>query len=264
MCVPYKVGTSEKKENILKIKKIYNYINEIAPFSVIDEGDNVGLIIGSLDVETEAVLIALDLTEEVIAEAVIIGAKLIVTHHPPIYLPLKSIESDSVIYKAIQKGLTVISAHTNLDIAKNGVNDQLCEKLGLTNTSTFANGLGRLCTLEEPIEISEFTKNIKQSLGAPFVNYLKETEKCHKIAVICGGGGGFFDKAAQEGIDTFITGEAPHHVMIEAHRLGINVICAGHFHTENIVCQPLCKMLTDKFPNLKCETSLFRLKTENV
>lgn len=121
----------------MKAREIYQKINEFAPFKTAESYDNVGLLAGDPNVEVKKALIALDCTDEVIEEAITTGAQLIITHHPIIFNPLKTVLYGSVVYKIIRAGLTVICAHTNLDMAKGGVNDALAKVLELCNVDDF-------------------------------------------------------------------------------------------------------------------------------
>ena len=116
---------------MVKAAEILNYINEIAPFDTAMGFDNVGLLIGNAQQTSETVLLALDVTSEVTEEAVSAGAKIIISHHPIIFTPLKSIETNSIPYLSVKNDITVISAHTNLDKAKEGINEYLAKLLEL-------------------------------------------------------------------------------------------------------------------------------------
>ena len=124
-----------------KIIDIYKEIDKVAPFNTAAEFDNVGLLIGSFDTEVKKALLALDVTSEVINEAINIGANLIITHHPVIFNPLKRIREEDAVYKLIKNDIAVISVHTNLDLALNyGVNFTLANKLGVKITVTSVDG----------------------------------------------------------------------------------------------------------------------------
>lgn len=122
----------------MKIADFYNIIDGFAPFSHAYEWDNCGLLLGDKNTEVTRALLALDITSGVITHAEQTGANLIITHHPVIFSPLKSISAQSLVYRLIRAGISVISAHTNLDIAKHGVNDCLAEAINLINIRNFA------------------------------------------------------------------------------------------------------------------------------
>ncbi len=116
---------------------VYNAINQMAPFSTAMSWDNVGLLIGSSETPVKKALLALDVTSPVLEEAVSTEANLIITHHPIIFKALSQIQADSLVYRLIAAGISVISAHTNLDMAPGGVNDSLAACLGLMNLHPF-------------------------------------------------------------------------------------------------------------------------------
>lgn len=113
------------------LEDVYNAVNTLAPFELAMDWDNAGLLIGGKDDPVTRALVALDVTDTVLDEAVRTKAQLLVTHHPVIFHPIKRIETGSLPYRLIQSGIGVISAHTNLDIAEGGVNDRLAQALGL-------------------------------------------------------------------------------------------------------------------------------------
>lgn len=115
------------------VRDIYRVMDQMAPFSLSMDFDNTGLLVGDEDAEVTGVLLALDCTSAVLEEAQKKGANLILTHHPIIFKGIKSVRADSVVYQAIRRGVHVISAHTNLDIAQGGVNDCLAHQLGLSD-----------------------------------------------------------------------------------------------------------------------------------
>lgn len=230
----------------MKIKEVYDFLDFIAPFNTAAEWDNCGLSVGSLENEVTKILVALDVTEGLIEEAVKTGAELVVTHHPLIFTPVSQIESESLVYKAVKSGVTFISSHTCLDKAIGGVNDCLAVKVGIKNVQTSETD-GCLKTGEiEPCSASEFAKTIKNALGGK-VAFTDNGKEIKKVAFCSGAGGDFINAAADLGADALLTGEAKHHEYLEANRLGIALFDAGHYETEVVVCEFLRKSLDLQF-----------------
>jgi dinuclear metal center YbgI/SA1388 family protein len=123
----------------MKIKEIVELLEELAPIGLQEAYDNTGLIVGNYDNEIKAVLCTVDVTEEVIEEAIKLGANFIISHHPVLFGEIKSITSrtyiERIIVQAIKNDISLYSAHTNLDNISDGVNKILCEKIGLKNCS---------------------------------------------------------------------------------------------------------------------------------
>ena len=228
--------------------EIMSYLESIAPSESAMSFDNVGLLIGDPQAGSELVLLALDLTREVLDEALRRGAGIIVTHHPVIFSPLKRIDVRSIQYAAVSSGITVISAHTNLDIAPGGVNDTLAEKLGVKSE----NGTDSECMLvgetENEQDVREFALRIKEVLGCRGLRYTEGRGTVRRIAVACGSGGSSIFSAAKEGADALVTGEIKHHELLFAAEKKIAVFDLGHFCSEDMIIPELAGRLSDALP----------------
>jgi len=233
----------------MKIKEVYDFIDSIAPYNTQCEWDNSGFMCGDMEKEVDSVMLCLDCTNDVIEQAVANNCKLIVCHHPLIFAPVRKIFNGTPLYNAIGNDITVISAHTNLDMADDGVNDVLSAKLGLSESEKlFAEGapfmrMGNV-TEQSAEEFASFVAH-KLENGAEVYD---SGRTVHKVAVCGGAGGEYIPEAFSAGCDTFVTGEAKHHERLEAQRLGINLIVAGHFSTEVPVLSKLCDKLLRAFP----------------
>lgn len=234
----------------MKIKEVFDFLDFIAPFNTAAEWDNCGLSVGSVENNVTKILIALDVTDEVIEEAIKIGAELVVTHHPLIFTPVSKIEKESLVYKAVKSGVTFISSHTCLDKAIGGVNDCLAQKVGLKNVYTSEiDGFLKIGEIE-PCTAEEFALNIKNALGGK-VAFTDNGKEIKTVALCSGGGGDFITSAAALGVDALLTGEAKHHEYLEANHLGVALFDAGHFETEVVVCEFLRKSLDIQFDDIE-------------
>ena len=232
----------------MKIKEVYNFLDFVAPFNTAAQWDNCGLSVGSLDNDFTKIVISLDVTEKVIAKALEIGAQLVVTHHPLIFNPVTLLQSDSLVYKAVQSGITFISTHTCLDKAIGGVNDCLARKAGIVNVQHKTVDEFLKIGDVEPCTVKEFAEKIKDSLGSA-VAFTDNGKTIKRVAFCSGGGGDLIGAAAAMGADALLTGEAKHHEYLEAERLGVALITAGHYETEVIACDYLYDLLSKQFDN---------------
>lgn len=227
---------------------LYHTIDQLAPFATAEEWDNVGILAGAGGCAVTKVLVALDCTVPVIEKARRAGAELVITHHPVIFEGLRVLHRDSLPWKLAEAGLSVISAHTNLDIAEGGVNDALAEALGLTDVEPLP--IGRLGRLPEAMEARDFAAYVKAQLNAPGVRFTGS--RTVETVALCGGSGGkYLSDALERGADAYVTGEAPHHIWLEAAERGICLVEAGHFHTENVVVPSLAEYLRKKHPTVE-------------
>jgi dinuclear metal center YbgI/SA1388 family protein len=230
--------------------------------------DNVGLLCGSRSTSVTKVLIALDPFEGVCEEAASWGAQLIVTHHPLIFRPISAVTDETAIGRSIQlmcrKGISAVNAHTNLDCAPGGVNDILARKLDLSDISVIDPmgadetgapwGLLRCGTVDSQ-PLSAFLPRVKSALGCEGLRYVDAGKPVSKVAV---GGGSCADEmmsAIAAGCDTFVTSDVKYNQFWDAKDLGLNLIDAGHFYTENPVTGYLAEKISAAFPEVTVKIS---------
>ncbi len=238
---------------------IYDFLDEKYDFASALEYDNVGLLVGDGREKVTGVLVCLDCTDEAITEAAKMGANLIVTHHPVIFDPLKSVTEQSLVYRLIKNGISVISAHTNLDHADGGVNDMLAQTIGLLNIEKVADSEGffyRIGELDEPATSEQFAKSVSERLSFP-VKYVGNSSFIKRVAVCSGSGGSMLSEVIETGADAYVTADIKHNVFMEAHEAGITLIDAGHFNSEDIIVEPLCNEIRNTFPDIKVEAFHF-------
>ncbi len=231
--------------------EIYEYIDSIAPFETAMSFDNVGLLVGSEETITEKVLVSLDVSSKTLQEANEIGARIIVSHHPIIFNPLKKLLSDSVPYKAASLGITVISAHTNLDIAECGVNNTLADRAGVI----YENGTDSSCHLfgrfsKEYDEAEELADDLCCALRCKGVRFTERNGKIRSVCIACGAGGDSIFAAAAKDVDAVITGEIKHHELLYAMEKNIAVFDVGHYYSEALIVDVLVKRLSERFRNV--------------
>ncbi len=234
----------------MKIKAVYDFLDFIAPFNTAAQWDNCGLSVGSLNNEVTKLVVALDVTEDVINKAKEVGAELVVTHHPLIFDPVKAVESDSILYKAIQSGITFISTHTCLDKAVGGVNYCLARLAGIKNIKDCHSDEFLKIGEIEPCSADEYALKLKEALGG-MVTYTESEKLIKKVAFCSGSGGDLVGAARSEGADALLTGEAKHHEYLEAKNLGVALFSAGHYETEEPVCDYLRRTLKVQFDDVE-------------
>lgn len=231
----------------MKIHNIIEYTEKIAPIDTAEGWDNVGLLVGDKNAEVDRVLLALDITPEVVKEAKEIGAGLIVSHHPVIFSPLHALQPDNAVYLLAKYDIAALCLHTNLDRAEQGVNVALGKALGLKNTVFYPEDFLLIGEPENACDADTYAALIKEKLHAPSVRYTAGAVS--RVAVSSGGGGEGVELYEKYGFDAFVTGELKHHQYLCAKAHGIAAFDAGHFPTEDVVIKPLCNMLKTAFPD---------------
>ncbi len=253
---------------MVTVHDVLQYVEALAPKAMKESWDNVGLLCGSAKQEVRKILVALDPFESVCKEASDWGADLLVTHHPVIFQPAKSVTDDDGVGRAllqlIRSNISAINAHTNLDCTPGGVNDVLAAKLGLAdvavmnpkgvNTEGMPWGLLRNGTVETQ-ELRRFLEHVKSGLGCNGLRYTDGGRPVHHVAVGGGSCASALREVADAGCDTFVTSDIRYNQFWDAWELGINLIDAGHFCTENPVVAVLAEKLQAAFPDVEVKIS---------
>ena len=245
---------------MITVKEVLQAVEGFAPAYMKESWDNVGLLCGDPAQEVKKILVALDPFEHVCEEAQALGADLIVTHHPLIFQAPKSITTATSVGRSIlhlcRHGISAINAHTNLDCTPGGVNDVLAQTLELKDITVMApsgtdedgNPWGLLRTGTFEAELPAFLAHVKRKLHAPALRYVDGGRPVKKVAVGGGSCGGALVEAFHAGCDTFVTSDVKYNQFWDAHDLGMNLIDAGHFYTENPVIPVLAAKLQKIFP----------------
>lgn len=238
------------------VADILAFLDTLAPRSLKMDWDNCGLLCGRPGREVKTILVALDPFETVIDEAMRAEADLLVTHHPLIFRNgLMAVNEDTeagrCVLKLVENGIAAINAHTNLDIAPGGINDVLAQTLGLNGIETIGEeGLLRRGTVPAQ-PLPQFLAHVKQALGCDGLRYVDGGQEVTTVAV---GGGACADEmqeALAAGCDTFVTSDVKYNQFRTAFQLGLNLIDAGHFHTENPAMPVLRDKLQAAFPEVE-------------
>ena len=252
----------------MKAKQVFDALEQYAPLPLQDSYDNAGLQIGlTAEQEVTGALLCLDVTEAVIDEAERMGCNLIVAHHPLLFRGLKSITGRSYVercvIKAIQKGIGIYAAHTNLDNAEGGVNYRIAEKLGLKNL-TFLDakpgvtaGAGVVGELPMAEDEQSFLHRVKTLFGIQCIRHNQLCGREIRRVALCGGVGGFLlPNAISQGADVFLTGEMRYHDYF-GHEGDLLIAEMGHYESEQYTVDLLAEVLNSRFPELKIvKTSL--------
>ena len=238
-----------------KLNDIYSRLCEIAPLELQMDFDNAGIQIGRMNADVTKALLALDITDAVIDEAIDLGAQLIISHHPMLFHPEKSIRDDRLVpaklLKLAENRIAAISMHTNLDIAPDGVNDVLINLLGASAIEALDDGCGRVGSLPEEMSMKDFLLRCKAVLHTDGLRYCDSGRPVKKLAVMGGAGGDSLMQAFEKGCDTYVTADIKYHQFLDAAELGINLIDGDHFGTENPVILHLAQKLRREMPDVE-------------
>ena len=252
----------------VEISEIYDYLDSLYPFCTQEKWDNSGLLVENQSGEADTVMLALDITNRVVSEASCKWADLVISHHPVIFDPRRSITRNDPVHSLIWTDIAAICMHTNLDIASGGTNGVILRKFkeifklsGEPEPFEELGGglnLGWIVNLEEEISRKDFAAKLKEIFGCEYVRFNSEDGKTVSRAAFCSGSGGSMLSLADEKFcDALVTGDVKHDVWISAENGGRNenicVFDCGHFHTENIVLPELRRVLEERFPQLDIE-----------
>ena len=237
----------------MTIRELYAFLEEKIPRSLSCDWDNDGLMVCANDkAEVKRVLVALDITAAVAEQAIKEGYDLVVSHHPLIFHPLKSVAvGETIANKVIRlltSGISAMSFHTRLDAVGGGVNDVLANAVGLCDVTPFGKDgeeIGRIGNLPQPMTLKNFAALVKDATGAKYVQISDGGKLVSRVAVLGGGGAGESGAAAAAGADTYLTGDLRHDQLTEAPERGMNLVQGGHFFTENLVCDRIRELLLE-------------------
>ncbi|MBU1343117.1 MAG: Nif3-like dinuclear metal center hexameric protein [Proteobacteria bacterium] len=246
---------------MVKTKDILELLNTIAPFNIAEDWDNSGLQAGNLNWEVKKVMIGLDVSMPLMIAAKEWNSDLVLTHHPLMIRPEKSIDFDKMPGSAIEisakQKISIISAHTNLDKANDGLNDYFAAKIGLKKVKIFfidnsslmptdeMIGIGRIGVLESPMVLKQFVHQIKENLNLSYLRVTGDMQlPVSKIAVCTGSGGSFLDVFLKSDADVYITGDIKYHEarLVEEYSKGL--IDVGHFGSEHMAIDLLSGKLS--------------------
>ena len=243
----------------MTVKELYSEFARIIPEDLRESWDNDGIMCcADGTAEVTRVLVALDVTESIVDYAIEQSFDLIISHHPLIFKPLSAIDEENHIARKIIKllgsGISVFSFHTRLDKLMGGVNDQLAELLEIRFAEAFGDDeLGRIGYIDEPMDLQDFAYRVKQITGSDAVKYADGFNNVYKVALVGGDGKGYVKAALEAGADTYISGRIGYNVMEEASEMGINLIEAGHYFTEQHITDFFAETLYDLDPAIYVE-----------
>lgn len=242
------------------VQEIEQAIFQWAPRELAQSWDNVGMLVGDCGKEVHRILVALDITEAVVREAIAGGYDLIVSHHPVMncaWQPVQTLRSDTlqgrILLDLIRGGVAAICMHTNLDTAQGGVNDVLAGRLGLEHVEGLwdESGIGRMGTLPGPMSLADFLSLVRKRLRPNGIRFVPGgSTTIRRVAVGGGACGDFFPIAIGKGCDAFVTADVKYNQFLDAQALGLALVDAGHFPTEDPVCPALVQWLSARYPDL--------------
>ena len=246
----------------MNIQQVAEALERFAPLPLQESYDNAGLQIGlTVDEETSGVLLCLDVTEKVLEEAEAKGCNLVVAHHPLLFRPLRSLtgrtQVERCVAMAVQKGIAVYAAHTNLDNAPGGVNFKIAEKLGLADVRFLSplrsgeGGSGVVGKLPQPLRREAFLELVARTFGVEALRHNGAAPLTVQTVALCGGAGEFLlDEAIRQGADAFLTGEMGYHRYF-GHEEEILIGVMGHYESEQFTVQLLQEVLERACPGLR-------------
>lgn len=245
------------------VQDILDFLECIAPSYMKMDWDHIGLLCGRRSKPVQTVLVALDPFAHVCHEAAVRGVDVLLTHHPLIFQPLEAVTDERGVTRGLMElcahDISAVNAHTNLDCAPGGVNDVLAELLELEAVEVIHPGgvdaqgrpwglLHRGTTPELPLEA--FLARVRARLHTPVLRYVDGGRAVHRVAVGGGNCVAGMEETADAGCDTFVTADAKYNDFWKAQELGLSLIDAGHFYTENPVCAVVARRLREAFPEL--------------
>ncbi len=252
----------------MQCKEIMEIIETVYPKEAALSFDNVGLQAGRSNKEVKRIYLALDATKEVIQAAKDSQADMLITHHPLIFSPLKSVtDGDFIsrrILELIQSDISYYAMHTNYDVlGMAGLAERI---LGLGDARVLdvtgeidgrEEGIGRIGMLEGSMTLKECCRYVKERLALDTVKVFGDLDReVQCLAVSPGSGKSAVAPAVRKGADVLVTGDIGHHDGLDAWEQGLAVIDAGHYGTEYIFIEDMKQFLETRLDGVEVRTAL--------
>ena len=252
----------------MKIRQVLNALEQFAPLPLQESWDNAGLQVGLTEAEVSGALLCLDVNEQIVDEAMAKGCNLVVSHHPLLFRGLKQISGadyvQRTVIKAIKHDIVVVSMHTNMDNARDGVNWKIAERLGLTDVSPLlppptrgddsSNGgrmTGAVGLLPQPMAARDFIALVKSQFGVQCAMCNELLQRPISRVALCGGAGDFLlDDAVRAGADAFITGEMHYHQYF-GYEQRIQICVIGHYQSEQFTSEQFQDIIRRECPGVR-------------
>jgi dinuclear metal center YbgI/SA1388 family protein len=244
---------------VVRVADVMTWLDAHAPFRYAADWDNSGLQVGDPGAEVTCILVALDVTPQTLREAEENRCQCLVTHHPLLFQPLKTLRFDqsptALIIRAIQKGIHLIAAHTNLDAARDGTNQQLGRMLGLERCHPLEAdprwqgeeqyaGMGTVGDLPKAITLERFVAGLQLLFPAASLRVVGDGERLlRRVALCTGSGAGYLEKVVADGCDAFVSGDFKYHEARRGEEAGLALVDLGHFVSERLIVEPLAEVM---------------------
>ncbi len=243
---------------VVTLEKLMAYLETIAPLSLAEDYDNVGLLVGDRQAKVSRVLVSLDTDADVVAEAAEQGCELILSHHPLLFHPVRHILYDEAAGETLRRlvggGMALYACHTNLDAAEGGLCDYLLQKMGITDIrhsltdAARRDGIGRVAVLERAMTLGDLMEQIRDALSLPSLRYVGDPDELVQTVGICNGGGGdLVEDAYRMGCDLYISGDLKHHHGRFAYENNLALLELTHYDAEICFCDLMRELLTGRF-----------------
>lgn len=230
----------------MKCKDLIAKLEELSPAMYAMDWDNSGLLVGDPEADVTKVLLSVDVTDEVVDEAIREGANMILTHHPLIFSKInKVVATDFIgkrIIRMIENGICCYCMHTNFDVM--GMADAAADELGLLQSEVLMvtyeddiskEGIGRYGFLKDICPLQELAERVKATFALEHVTaYGDRNTEVAKVAISTGSGKSVIKYALKTDCDVIITGDIDYHTALDSVAQGLCIIDAGHFGLEKI------------------------------
>ncbi len=264
---------------VVRIDDVLSWLDGYAPFRYAADWDNCGLQVGDPAAEVKRILVALDVTPETLAEAEANQCQCLVTHHPLLFQPLRALRFDQVpgaaVARAVKSGIHLIAAHTNLDAASDGTNQQLVRMLGIQRCQALDTdsrwlgedryaGMGAVGDLPEPTTLRQFVAQMQRQFPAAVLRVVGEGARTlRRIAVCTGSGASFLEKVIALECDIYVSGDFKYHEARRAEEAQLALLDLGHFASEVLIVEPLARALRKTAAETAAQVEILTARNEH-